>query len=101
MSTADQWSLNIDSFERDMLSGAYQAITELNLWDWFNSEKFDHEISSNFIGSPVFSQIIDHEKVRHFGHSGSSFGWVLSVMNEVATTSLDLYNKRRNEKHDN
>lgn len=69
----------------------YDAITELNLWDWlqtFIPEKYD-----GFMWSPdnELRQIDKHPKVYSDGHSGASFAWCMRHMDMIAKKGWDHY----------
>jgi hypothetical protein len=79
-----------DSWERKMLENAYQAISELELWDWL---KMYEPGERGFMCSDDDNILIISEKMQLLpnppNHSGSSFGYIMRTMEYIAKTSLD------------
>lgn len=77
--------------DRVMLKNMYDAITELNLWDWLR--KFTPEENKGFMFTQnnKITQIITHNKVESDMHSGASFGFCMRQMEVIAKNGWDYY----------
>ena len=75
-----------------MLKNMYDAITDLNLWNWL--ENFTPEKDKGFMwsSSPEIGHIGHHPKVDSDGHSGASFAWTMRHMEVIAKKGwIDYY----------
>jgi hypothetical protein len=70
----------IDSYEARMLQDAYDAVTASETWEFFRT--FDEE-SFMFSRNPVLGKVNAHMKMMD-QHSGSSYGFVMRVMEAIA-----------------
>jgi hypothetical protein len=79
----------IPQFERIMYVTAYDAITQLELWDYmknFNESSFMFSDSSEVVR--IYNKI---EQLGYRGHSGASFGCIMRSMQYIATYGLDAF----------
>ena len=81
-----------DSDERRMIENGYQAVSELELWEWlkmYEPDKYGFMFSS-------------HENISHIGqkmqelpnypnHSGSSFGHSMRILQYIAKAGLEKF----------
>ena len=83
-----------DSWERKMLENAYQAISELELWDWLKTYEPGEY---GFMCSDHDNILLISQKMQSLSnppnHSGSSFGYVMRTMEYIAKNSLDILKK--------
>jgi hypothetical protein len=78
--------------ERSMYTTAYNAITQLELWDYmrnFNEESF--MFSSAKEVSKIYEKI---GELGYGGHSGASFGFIMRQMQQIAKNGLQEYISR-------
>lgn len=68
----------LDAHSCEMLTDAYKAITVAELWDLMKEDPGD--------GGYMFSQNPAYAKIdlQYTGHSGSSYGWTMRVMQFIA-----------------
>jgi len=71
----------VDQHEVEMLQDADDAITKCNLWDWLKEYKTEEGNGFTLGTHPNLNKIIDS---MTFGHSGSSFAWVMVQMKDIA-----------------
>jgi hypothetical protein len=69
----------------------WEAITELNLWEWLRT--FTPKENEGFMWSraPEINQIGSHPKVDSDGHSGASFAWTMRNMEVIAKRGWHHY----------
>jgi hypothetical protein len=77
--------------EARMLKNMYDAITELDLWDWLRT--FTPEKDKGFMWSPApeIGRISHHPKVDSDGHSGASFAFCMRHMEMIAKEGWHTY----------
>lgn len=95
-------SLNTFDFipegERTMYSTAFDAITQLELWPFI--ENFQEE-SFMFSTAPEISQISNRiSQLGYDGHSGSSFGSTMRVMEYISKNGIDRYQQEYMQQRD-
>ena len=78
-----------DSDTESALKDGYNSVDKLGLWDWFRRPDIPGH------GGFVFS---DHEELKmisremtHQGHSGTSFAFVMRIMQNIAVHGWDIY----------
>jgi hypothetical protein len=73
--------------ECTMLKDAYNAITVCELWDWLRT--FHPKSGEGFMFSnhPNLDRI--NAATKYEGHSGSSYGWTMRVMEDIAKRGWD------------
>jgi hypothetical protein len=81
-----------DSWERQMVENGYQAIQELELWDWlktYESDKYGFMCSTD----DIILQI--SEKMQSLpnrpNHSGASFGHSMRILQFIAKEGFERY----------
>jgi len=87
MSAGDFTLTKFDAHSQEMLADAYKTITKLELWTTMKEDPGD--------GGFMFS---NHEFIRTIsanlefgGHSGSSFGWTMRIMQRLAMEGWDTF----------
>lgn len=80
-----------DPLSREMLVNAWNAITQLNLWDYMK-EKSDSYMLSNDNQVNLISEKMC--ELGYNGHSGFSFGWTMRQMQFIAINGEDVYMKQ-------
>ncbi len=81
-----------NSNEREMLQNAWNAITQLELWNYMKQN-----CESYMLSSDNEITIITHkmEELGYNGHSGFSFGWTMRQMQYIAQYGEEQYFKSR------
>ncbi len=74
-----------------MLKNVYDAICELNLWEWLKTYTPDEDRGFMFSYSKEVNEIIQHSKVVSDRHSGASFAWCMRNMEVIAKNGWDHY----------
>ena len=77
-----------DTWSRDMLVNAWQAITVTELWDFVKQDIETFMFSSD---PRVYAICKKMEELGYGGHSGSSFGWTMRTMQYIATHGEEEY----------
>ena len=80
-----------DLQSRAFFVSAFKAITNCELWPWFN----DFDSSNNFMFSScseldLLRAELSKDRVNGY-HSGASFGFVLRQMEYIAKNSYEMY----------
>lgn len=83
------WYPRLENFQRDSLKNMFDAITKLNLWEWLKNFEMNPNVGFQFDDAPEITLISD-ETVSD-GHSGSSFGWCMVNMWNIATLGWSEY----------
>ena len=79
-----------DSSDRVMYQTAYDAITQLELWDFVTN--FNEENGFMFSSSPNIGRIISKiEQLGYGEHSGASFGCTMRVMQTIGKYGMEHY----------
>ena len=80
-----------DRSSRNMLSNAYNAITQCELWSWMAT--YDPSMGYAFCDAPEIRRISTEMEKESIGrsHSGSSFGITMRQMQYIAKHSFDGY----------
>lgn len=82
-------NLPIEKYEKEMFNDAYTTVTSLNLWDWLRNPTTPGEGGFMFSNSPEIRHITNTMKFG--GHSGSSFGLTMRVMEAIAKKGWEYY----------
>jgi hypothetical protein len=91
MTTPDFESL-YSQFEALMLTDAYKAITECDLWDWMRTYSPEEGKGFMFSDHPNLKRI---DKAMKFdGHSGSSYGWTMRNMESIAKHGWEAHKSK-------
>jgi hypothetical protein len=79
----------IPASQRSMYTTAFDAITQLELWNFvreFNGESFMFSLA------PEIKRISDRiSQLGYGGHSGASFGCTMQAMKYIANNGLDMF----------
>ncbi len=81
----------------EMLQDMDNAITECGLWDWLKNYEPEHGKGFMFSNHSNLERI--QEKIKYGGHSGSSYGWTMRVMERVAKQGWDNFRQERLKVH--
>ena len=76
-----------DAHSQEMLTDAYKAITKLELWETMKEDPGD---GGFMYSNHEFIQKIS-ANLEYGGHSGSSFGWTMRVMQRLALEGWDTF----------
>jgi hypothetical protein len=90
------YSVNTFNFIQDintriMLSTAFNAVTQLELWDFireFSNNNTSFTFSDDIRVSQIYNKI---EELGYYGHSGASFGYTLREIEYIAINGLEDY----------
>ena len=90
MESTDFLKIKCES-SRFMLENAYQAITASEGWDFmknFNDNQNGFMFSSNPMTGKIMSKM---DELGYSGHSGSSFGWTMRMMEFLAKHGREAF----------
>jgi hypothetical protein len=73
---------------RKMLINAWNAITQLELWDYMKKDKISYMLSND---SEIHRISVKMEELGYGGHSGCSFGWTMRQMQRIARLGEEHY----------
>ena len=75
--------------DKIMIDTSIIAINNLELWNWLKNNNFESFMFSNHHNvTKIYNEI---EKVGYTGHSGTSFGYTMRIMEFIAKNSFDYY----------
>lgn len=77
-----------DLSSREMLVNAWNAITELNLWDYMRQDTYSYMLSNDNEINLISRKM---EELGYDGHSGCSFGWTMRQMQYIAKNGEKTY----------
>jgi len=83
------WYPRLESFQRESLKNMFDAITKLDLWEWLKNFEMNPNVGFQFDDTPEITLISD--ETASDGHSGSSFGWCMVNMWNIATLGWSKY----------
>ena len=90
--SSDIFAFIRDSWEKQMVENGYQAISELELWDWLKTYEPGEY---GFICSNHENILIISQKMQSLpnlpNHSGSSFGHTMRIMQFIAKEGFEQY----------
>lgn len=75
--------------EAMMLQDADTAITESGLWEWMSTYNPASGDGFMFSSHPNLDKI--GEAMKYQGHSGSSYGWTMRMMQKIARLGWDKF----------
>ena len=90
------WYPCLEDFEKEGLKNMFDAVTKLNLWEWFKNFEIDPELGFRFDDAPEITAI--SKETAHMGYSGASFGWCMVNMWKIAKLGWSQYYNEINEK---
>ena len=74
--------------EKKMLTNAFQAITETNLWDFMAKDIYSYMFSSENEVKKIGNKMCE---LGYDLHSGASFGWVMRAMQFLAQNGESVF----------
>ena len=82
-----------EGMTRDCIVNGYEAVSQLELWEWFKSYTLDEGEGFMFNDHPNVTKIGNkmHELPDSPGHSGFSFGFTMRHLHYIAKNGLDQY----------
>ena len=90
--SSDIFAFIRDSWEKQMVENGYQAISELELWDWLKTYEPGEY---GFMCSNHENILIISQKMQSLpnlpNHSGSSFGHTMRILQFIAKEGLEQY----------
>jgi hypothetical protein len=78
---------------RNFIINGYDAVSQLELWEWFKSYTLGENEGFMFNSNPNVTKIGNkmHQLPDSPGHSGSSFGFTMRHLHYIAQNGLDQY----------
>lgn len=80
------------AFESTMLKDAYEAITACDLWEWMKNFTPKEDEGFMFSRNDTLERI--NKEMKFDGHSGSSYGWTMRVMEDIAKRGWEGHKNR-------
>lgn len=80
------------SFETEMVQDAYDTIKRLDLWEWFGT--FEPHPNEGFMFTTDMNIATIGNELKYTGHSGSSFGWTMRVVHDIAKNGWESHKNR-------
>ena len=84
----DYISLGYSQSEQEMLEDAYQAIEKTNMWDYMKKDP-----TGGYMFTDDEQLRIINRNLEYQGHSGSSFGWTMRTMQQIAKLGEEKFIK--------
>ena len=81
-----QFNYVIDDNDKEMLQNAWNAINQLDLWEYMKRPTDSYMMSSDAEINIITKKM---EELGYNGHSGSSFGWTMRQMQHIAQHGED------------
>ena len=85
------WYPRLEDFEKEGLKNMFDAVTKLNLWEWFQNFEIDPKLGFRFDDAPEITTI--SKETAYVGYSGASFGWCMVNMWQIAKLGWSQYYK--------
>lgn len=79
-----------DCYERNMIVNAYNAITISEMWDFVKQPIESFMWSCDYRVRLIMDKMVE---LGYTGHSGSSFGTIMRMMQYIAINGLDQFKK--------
>lgn len=79
-----------DKHSREMLVNAWNAINQLELWNYMRRETYSYMFSDDEEIDIITKKM---EELGYNGHSGFSFGWTMRQMQYIAKNGEETYMK--------
>jgi hypothetical protein len=79
-----------DKNSREMLVNAWNAINQLELWNYMRRETYSYMFSDD---EEICKITLKMEELGYNGHSGFSFGWTMRQMQYIAKNGEETYMK--------
>lgn len=83
--------LYVKDGSKEMLINAWNAITQLNLWDYMKLDTYSYMFSCDNEITLISKKM---EELGYNGHSGCSFGWTMRQMQYIAQNGEIKYMNR-------
>lgn len=77
-----------DEHSREMLVNAWNAITEVDMWDYMRNNCYSYMFSND---KEIFIISNKMAELGYNGHSGCSFGWTMRQMQYIAQHGEEKY----------
>lgn len=77
-----------DENSREMLVNAWNAITEVDMWNYMRNDCYSYMLSDDKQISIISDKM---EELGYNGHSGCSFGWTMRQMQYIAKHGEEKY----------
>lgn len=77
-----------DENSREMLVNAWNAITEVDMWNYMRNDCYSYMLSNDKQISIISDKM---EELGYNGHSGCSFGWTMRQMQYIAQHGEEKY----------
>jgi hypothetical protein len=74
-----------------LLEDAYRAVTLCAAWDWL--KEFKPHPNEGFMFTTEMTVAEIHMRMKHRGHSGSSFAWTMRTMQSIAKHGWEGHKK--------
>jgi hypothetical protein len=85
-------ALGFDTHEATLLADAYQAVTQVGMWDYLRLESTPGK--DGFMLSTDIELAAISAAMTYQGHSGASYAWTLRQMEAVAKGGWEAYANR-------
>lgn len=79
------------------LQKMYDAITELELWDYIRDNPPDKNTGYMFSDDSNITRIGNHPKVLASGHTGMTFAYSMRIMQMIAKNGFNKFKEEFNE----
>lgn len=97
MATKNKYLMLYPECEAIMLHDADTAITECGLWEWLST--YNPPSGKGFMFSEHENLTKLDKAMKYEGHSGSSYGWTMRVMQRVARLGWAAFAEERTVAH--
>jgi len=79
-----------NDFTKD-LQAMYDAITELELWNYINDNPPDEDKGYMFGSDQNIKRIGNHPKVIESGHSGATYAYAMRIMQRISEIGFNKF----------
>ena len=71
-----------ETYELEMVQDAYDTVKRLGLWEWLGT--FEPHANEGFMFTADINVAMIGNELKYNDHSGSSFGWTMRVVHDIA-----------------
>jgi len=71
-----------ETYELEMVQDAYDTVKRLGLWEWLGT--FEPHANEGFMFTTDINVAMIGNGLKYNDHSGSSFGWTMRVVHDIA-----------------
>lgn len=90
----DEWKSRAKhGFMAPVMFDMAEIVSELNLWEWFRTEKPKKGIGYMWMEHDNLTRITNHPKFDGGVHSGSSYAWTLRQIQSIAINGFEEWDK--------